>query len=43
MKIFYCYLITTSSSFWAFVYDSAEKTNVKHDLIGYWTTKERVW
>ena len=26
----------------AFVYDSAEKTCVKRNLIGYWTTKERI-
>jgi hypothetical protein len=25
MNMFYCYLITTSSSFWTFVYDLAEK------------------
>ena len=43
-KCFYCYLLTTSWSFWAFIcLWFSRKTNAKHNLIGYWTTKERIW
>ena len=50
MKMFYCYLLTTSSSYpkkisqiWSVCLWFSRKINVKRNLIGYWKMKDLIW